>query len=148
MATTKICIVGAGSAVFSLKLIRDLCLTESLSGSKVSFMDINEERLDTVHKLASRYSGELSADLDFEKTADLSESLTDADFVINTAYVKGHGYARAIREVAARYGYYYYRYFYSIAEPGPPARSRSRSVHRAPDRPTSRARSRYTRRNR
>lgn len=119
----KISVIGAGSASFSLGLIKDVCLTESLSGSKISLMDINRERLDIIHRLAVRYARELSVDLEFEKTTNLRKSLIDADFVINTAYVKGHKYAKDIREVAAKHGYYYYRDPYNIPEPGPPALS-------------------------
>ena len=108
MATAiKVSIIGAGSAQFSLGLVKDLCLTESLAGSQVCFMDINQERLGMIHKLASRYADELGADLHFESTTERRASLQDADFVINTAYVKGHYHARAMREVAARHGYYY-----------------------------------------
>ena len=35
--------IGAGSATFSLGLMRDLCLKESLWGSTVTFMDINKD---------------------------------------------------------------------------------------------------------
>ncbi len=108
MATAvKISVIGAGSAQFSLGLVRDLCLTESLAGSQVSFMDINPGRLEMIYKLASRYADELGADLRFEATAYRQTSLKDADFVINTAYVKGHHHERAMREVTARHGYYY-----------------------------------------
>ena len=123
MKTIKISVIGAGSAVFSLGLIKDLCLTEGLFGSRISLMDINADRLGVIHRLALRYARELSVDLKFEKTTNLRESLTDADFVVNTAYVKGHGYAKDIREVAAKHGYYYYRYPYNTPEPGPPALS-------------------------
>jgi alpha-galactosidase len=123
MSEKKISIIGAGSAVFSLILLRDLCSTEGISGSTISLMDINKERLDVVYRLASRCAYELSADIKFEKTDDLQRALTDADFVINTAYVIGHGYAKAIREVGAKHGYYYYRDPYNTPEPGPPALS-------------------------
>ncbi len=108
MATAvKISVIGAGSAQFSLGLVKDLCLTESLAGSQVCFMDINPERLEMIHQLAARYAGELGAGLHFESTADRRASLQDADFVINTAYVKGHHHERAMREVTAGHGYYY-----------------------------------------
>ena len=48
----RISIIGAGSAQFSLSLVKDICLTEGLTGSQVCFMDLNQERLDMVHKLA------------------------------------------------------------------------------------------------
>lgn len=103
----KIAVIGAGSATFSLGLVKDLCLTEHLKGSLVSFMDIDAERLDNITALAERYSRELGADLRFEKTTNRRQALADADFVINTADAKGHYHARALRELTARHGYYY-----------------------------------------
>ena len=66
----KICIIGAGSAQFSLTMVRDLCLTENLRGSHVTFMDIDEERLEVIHKLGKRYSEQLGSELTFDKTTD------------------------------------------------------------------------------
>ncbi|MFN2228833.1 MAG: alpha-glucosidase/alpha-galactosidase [Anaerolineae bacterium] len=103
----RISVVGAGSAEFSLGLVKDLCLTPGLSGSHVSFMDINPERLDMIYRFALRYAQELGADLSFDKTTDRGASLQDADFVVNTAFVQGHYHARAAREVTAKHGYYY-----------------------------------------
>jgi alpha-galactosidase len=103
----KISVIGAGSAQFSLGLVKDLCLTEGLAGSHVCFMDINQERLDMIHKLAGRYASEMGAELSLSKTLDRKTALQDADFVINTIYVKGHHHARAVRELTARHGYYY-----------------------------------------
>jgi len=106
--STKVTIVGAGSVVFSLGLVKDLCLTPGLKGSKVSFVDINEERLDIVYRLAGRYAEDLGADLEFERTLDREESLQDADFVINTATVTHNEYfMKRRRELTARYGYFY-----------------------------------------
>jgi alpha-galactosidase len=103
----KISVIGAGSAQFSLGLVKDLCLTPGLSGSLVSFMDLNGERLDMIHRLGARYARELGSDLRFEATTDRAKSLAEADFVINTAYVQGHHHARAQRDLTARHGYYY-----------------------------------------
>lgn len=103
----RISVIGAGSAEFSLGLVKDLCLTPSLSGSHVSFMDVNPERLDMIHRFALRYADELGADLSFDKATDRKASLQDADFVVNTAFVQGHYHARAAREVTAKHGYYY-----------------------------------------
>jgi alpha-galactosidase len=108
MATAvRIGVVGAGSAVFSLGLVKDLCLTPSLAGSEVVFMDIDAERLAAVTALARRYAGELGADLRFQQTTDRAAALRDSDFVINTAYASGHAKARRFRETTARHGYYY-----------------------------------------
>ena len=103
----KIGVIGAGSAVFSLALVKDLCLTEGLSGSHVCFMDIHKGRLDSIHQLASRYAAELGSALTFEKTLDRGVALADADFVINTATVKDEYDALARRELVDSHGYYY-----------------------------------------
>jgi alpha-galactosidase len=105
LADVRISVIGAGSAVFSLGLVRDLCLTKSLYGSTVSFMDINEERLKVVYSLAQRYANEMKADFKFEKTAYRRESLKNANFVINTALTVSYQRAEAQRLMAEKYGY-------------------------------------------
>ena len=106
MTEVKISIIGAGSAVFSLSLVIDLCLTQGLSGSSVSLMDIDKARLDAVYDLARRYVAEIGSDIRFEKSMDRRHSITDADFVVNTALVGGHGQQEAMREVGEKHGYY------------------------------------------
>lgn len=101
----KISIIGAGSAVFSLRLIIDLCLTPNLGGSTISFMDIDEGRLDAIHRLCQRYADEIGTNLILEKTTDRRESLRGADFVINTALAAGHDRLRAGWEVGQKLGY-------------------------------------------
>jgi alpha-galactosidase len=103
----KIGVIGAGSAQFSLGLVKDLCLTEGLNGSLVSFMDVDGERLAMIEKLARRYAGELGADLRFEASTERKAALQDARFVINTASVTSHHHQRAVRELTAKHGYYY-----------------------------------------
>ncbi|MBN2393937.1 MAG: alpha-glucosidase/alpha-galactosidase [Anaerolineae bacterium] len=108
MSSVKVTIIGAGSVVFSLGLVKDLCLTEGLKGSTVHFMDINEERLDVVYRLAQRYAEDLGADLTFARTLDRAESLQDTDFVINTATITHNEYfMKRRRELVAKYGYFY-----------------------------------------
>lgn len=131
---TKIALIGAGSAVFSLNLVRDICLTPNLAGSTISFMDIDEARLDAVYHLCKRYADELGTHLILERTTNRHEALTDADFVINTALVAGHDRLREGWEVGRQHKYriggslhimhdeafwinfYQYKLFESIAE--------------------------------
>lgn len=103
----KISIIGAGSAVFSGGLVKDLCLTESLAGSHVCFMDIDEKKLEMIYRLGLRYAEELGADLAFEKTLEREVALQEADFVINTAAVRDEYHNRDIRKITDEYGYYY-----------------------------------------
>ncbi|GAB4114295.1 MAG: alpha-glucosidase AglA [Candidatus Caldatribacteriota bacterium] len=105
MSGIKLSIIGAGSAIFSLRLVGDFCKTRGLSGSFISLMDIDEERLNAVHKLATRYAAALGIDLSFEKTTSLKHSVKDADFVINSALVGGHKQLEVIREIGEKHGY-------------------------------------------
>jgi len=105
MADVKISIIGAGSATFSLALVKDLCLTPNLSGSTVSFMDVDEERLEAVYTLCKRYAEETKTKLKLEKTTDRKKSLQDADFVINTALVVGYSGYRAGWNIGFKHGY-------------------------------------------
>ncbi len=101
----KISIIGAGSAVFSLSIIRDICLTPNLRGSTISFMDVNQERLDAAHLLCMRFADEVGSALRLEKTTDRREALKEADFVINTALIGGHERLRTGWEIARKHGY-------------------------------------------
>lgn len=103
----KLTVIGAGSAQFSLGLVKDICLTDSLNGSLITFMDIDAERLDMIHKMGVRYADELGADLRFESTTDRRAALQDTDFVINTASVSSHQKQRDSRELLEKYGYYH-----------------------------------------
>lgn len=105
MVEVKVSIIGAGSATFSLALVKDICLTPNLEGSTISFMDINKERLNAVYTLCKRYAEEMGIKLRLEKTMDRRKSLRDADFVINTALVIGYGGYRAGWSIGFRYGY-------------------------------------------
>ena len=101
----KISIIGAGSAVFSLRLIRDLCRTPGLADSAVSIMDIDAGRLDDVHRLFTRYVREVGSRLRIEKTLDRRQSLRGADFVVNTAMVGGYDHWKEGWRIAQRLGY-------------------------------------------
>lgn len=103
----KISIIGAGSAVFSLNLIKDICLTPNLQDSTISFMDINEERLETAYLLCKRYAEEVGMKLNFESTTDRRECIKGADFVINTALAAHHGRLREGWEIAKKHGYHF-----------------------------------------
>ncbi|PMP73044.1 MAG: hypothetical protein C0183_23470 [Roseiflexus castenholzii] len=100
-----ITIIGAGSAVFSLSMVRDLCLTPTLHGSRVVFMDIDQGRLDAIHALATRYACELGVTLDLHKTTNRREALDGADLVVNAALAAGHHRLRAGWDVARELGY-------------------------------------------
>lgn len=101
----KICLIGAGSAVFSLSMIRDFCLTPRLQGSTITFMDNDPDRLEGAYGLCCRYAAETGIQLNLEKTTHRREALLGADFVINTALAAGHQRLQEGWEVGRRNGY-------------------------------------------
>ncbi|MFA6108317.1 MAG: alpha-glucosidase/alpha-galactosidase [Candidatus Latescibacterota bacterium] len=108
MSNVNVTIIGAGSVVFSLGLVKDLCLTRGLAGSEVRFMDIDEERLEIVYRLGQRYAEDLGAELRFKRTLDRAEALQGADFVIDTATVThDERFMKRRRELTAGHGYFY-----------------------------------------
>ena len=101
----KICIIGAGSAIFSLNLIKDICVNEHFKGCTVSLMDINEDRLNAIYGLCTRYASEMDAEINVIKTMDRREAMKDADFVLNVALDYGHERYRQGIKVAYDNGY-------------------------------------------
>ena len=103
----KIAVIGAGSSVFSLSLIKDICLTETFRGCTVSFMDIDENRLNAAYSLCTRYADEMGITICLEKTLDRREALQGADFVINTALAVPYDLWQKGWAVAGELGYRY-----------------------------------------
>jgi alpha-galactosidase len=102
----QITVVGAGSVVFTGRLMVDLCLTKSLSNSTVVLMDIDKKRLNMMYNLATKYAREMNTALKIKKTMDREEALNDADFVINTVKVGGYEPMEIERKTAEKHGYY------------------------------------------
>ena len=101
----KICIIGAGSAIFSLNLIKDICVNKYFKGCTVSLMDIDEGRLDAIYGLCTRYADEMGADMNIIKTTDRREAMQGAEFVLNVALDYGHERYRQGIKVAYDNGY-------------------------------------------
>ncbi|MDR3051081.1 MAG: hypothetical protein LBU67_05115 [Oscillospiraceae bacterium] len=101
----KIGVIGAGSGIFSLNLIKDLCLTPNLREAVICFMDIDAQRLDAAHDLCARYAREVGMPLRIEKTQDRQVCLQGADFVICTALVGGYAPWRDGWQLGKKWGF-------------------------------------------
>ncbi len=99
-------VIGAGSAEFSAGLVKDICLTPGLAGSRVVLMDVDAGRAETMHRFAQRYAAELGSDVSFHWTTAREEALAGADFVVNTAQVGGHAQVEGLRAWCEEQGYY------------------------------------------
>ena len=101
----KIVIIGAGSAVFSINLIKDICINRHFEGSTVVLMDVDERRLTGIHRVCAKYIEETGVGIRLEKTFDRREALTGADFVLDVALDYGHARLREGWEIAKANGY-------------------------------------------
>lgn len=107
MERFKIAFIGAGSAVWSSRIIVDLLLNPRLRDRvDIWLMDLDPWRLDIIYGFSKRYSEELRSNARVFKTLDRREAIRDADFVINSAMAGGHQYYELMREVSEKHGYY------------------------------------------
>lgn len=103
--SVKIAIIGAGSAVFSINLVKDICINPRFDGSEVVLMDVDEERLNGIYGLCLRYIEESHITLKLKKTTDRETALQDADFVLHVALDYGHKRLKDGWEIAKKHGY-------------------------------------------
>ena len=95
-ARIKLAIIGAGSAIFSSRLLIDLCLAAGLKGTDLALVDIDQHRLAVIERFARRLSDELGAGLRVTAGTVREPALDGASFVVNTAQVGGHEWAEGI----------------------------------------------------
>ena len=83
--TTKISLIGAGSASFGLKTLYDIARSKDLSGSSIALIDVNEQKLGIMSKVAERLDKHFNSGLKVESSTDAKEALEGSDFVIISA---------------------------------------------------------------
>ncbi|MCJ7823210.1 MAG: hypothetical protein MUQ26_09085, partial [Armatimonadetes bacterium] len=82
MRSTKVVIIGAGSADFGPGMLGDVLANPEFRGSTLSLVDIDQERLGLVEALANRMNDEWDAGLTIEATTDRPRALPEAEFVL------------------------------------------------------------------
>jgi alpha-galactosidase len=101
---TTICFVGAGSAVFTRQLLRDLLAFDDLGPLTLVMHDTDERRLtlaaDVAHIAVARHARSAGIRAESDRRA----ALDGADFVINTVNIGGHAATVTDFEIPARYG--------------------------------------------
>jgi len=78
----KFVVIGAGSFSFGTMTVRDLMEAPELKGSEIVLVDINEERLDRMTRLARRLNETWEADMKITSTTDRCEALPGTDIVV------------------------------------------------------------------
>lgn len=100
----KIVIIGAGSHVFSRRLITDLLSYPELTDSAITLMDIDRERLGLITAYAKRLVEQHGLKAKVEQTTDRRSALEGSDYVIVSIRVGGFEANRLDLEIPARYG--------------------------------------------
>ncbi len=114
----KITLVGAGSHVFSRRLIADILTWPSLQDATISLMDVAEDRLSLMAALARKMVKQLGTRAKIEASTDLQAALDGADYV--TVSIKAsasrkhitipfkHGINHAIGDTMGPCGVFYF----------------------------------------
>lgn len=86
-----IVLIGAGSAVFTRGLLADLISTQDLGSWTIWLVDVDATALDVAVRLAERmvHARDASARITVRGTADRTEALPEADFVVTCVGVGG-----------------------------------------------------------
>src|SRR5579883_1242000 len=93
----KITLIGAGSVVFTLNLLRDVFSFPELAGCEIALMDIDPERLRIAELMAHKVAAELETLPTISAHADRRAALENANYVINTIQVGGYPYSDRLR---------------------------------------------------
>jgi len=99
----KIVLIGAGSHVFSRKLITDILSYPELRSSTITLMDIDKEPLDLIATFAKTLVEQHGFNTRIESTTDRREALEGANYVVVTIRVGGSQREVDI-EIPAKYG--------------------------------------------
>ena len=127
MRSTKVVIIGAGSADFGPGMLGDVLANPEFRGSTLSLVDIDDERLGLVEALAQRMNQEWDAGLTIEAATDRRRALPEAEFVLVAVEVERMKRWRMDFEVALEYGLRQ-----PFSENGGPANQRSASKPSSP----------------
>ena len=100
----KIAFIGAGSIVFTKDLLSDLLSRTEISDCEVALMDIDADRLQTVHKMARHMVEQVGAPTRVTATTDRRVAVTNADYVFTTIQVGGLKAFQLDIDIPKRYG--------------------------------------------
>ncbi|MGJ8585388.1 MAG: alpha-glucosidase/alpha-galactosidase [Marinosulfonomonas sp.] len=89
-ANPQITFIGAGSTVFMKNIIGDVLQLPALENAHVALMDINPQRLEESHVVASKIASTLGVGATFSTHLDQREALEGADFVVVAFQIGGY----------------------------------------------------------
>ena len=100
----KVVIIGAGSSMFTKKLLGDLLSFNDMNIDEFALVDINSEKLGVMEKVALRLCRQFGKTVKVSATTKRRDVLKDASYVINTIGVGGVEAYRRDLEIPDKYG--------------------------------------------
>jgi alpha-galactosidase len=104
MKKVKVVIIGAGSSMFTKKLIGDLLSFNDMKVDEFALVDINTEKLAVMEKVALKLCGQFGKTVKVSATNRRRDVLQNANYVINTIGVGGVEAYRQDLEIPDKYG--------------------------------------------
>ncbi|NIA14879.1 MAG: alpha-glucosidase/alpha-galactosidase [Nitrospiraceae bacterium] len=101
---SRIVFIGAGSGVFTRRVVADVLCEPALSGGTIVLMDIAQERLALIQKLVRKMIRVNRCDMKVLATTNRKEALAGADVVVNTIHVGGIDTVRSDFEIPTKHG--------------------------------------------
>lgn len=102
----RIVLIGAGSAIFTPRVLGDFSQCPELYGSTIVLMDVDGRKAELIGRFASKLMEYVDADYHFEVTTDLGEALTDAEFVVVSISMERLRRWDIDQELGNKYGIY------------------------------------------
>ena len=106
MSRTKLVLIGAGSTVFTQRLVADIILAGEEDKWELALVDIDPITLDAVDKLVAKMLEAKQANIPVTSTTDRREVLQGADFVVTTIAVGGRKGWQTDIEIPRKHGIY------------------------------------------
>jgi alpha-galactosidase len=104
MNTTKIVFIGAGSMSFGLSMFKDIFSSKELAGSTLTLVDIHQENLRRMTRLAESMNRVSGAGLQIEAIDNWKEALPGAGFVVNSTAIDRNRLWKLDFEVPKKHG--------------------------------------------
>jgi alpha-galactosidase/6-phospho-beta-glucosidase family protein len=103
----KIVIVGGGSKAWTPTVVRDVLLTEPLSGAEIVLHDIDRAASDLMKAFCDKLARKIGASARFISTDDRRQALEDADYVVITISTGGLDSMAHDLAIPEEYGIYH-----------------------------------------
>ena len=100
----KVAIIGAGSAVFSHRMVADILSIDGLDGGEFALVDIDPVRLELAHQLTELTIARSGKPWSVTATTDRKTVLAGCDYIINTIEVSGVETIQYDYEIPLKYG--------------------------------------------